>query len=134
MTKVVNSTSGTVKYRLKDAKAKNETSIVLDYSFGRNNRIKFSTGYKVNPKNWDKANQRIRAVSTIKNREVVNNDLMQFSSEFTKAISELEEAQKNEKVVLKSLLQKIIRGEENSQIEIKTFFQYADDFISRKEN
>ncbi|MGS2725264.1 tyrosine-type recombinase/integrase [Psychroserpens sp. BH13MA-6] len=134
MTKVVNSTSGTIKYRLKDTKAKNETSIVLDYSFGRNNRIKFSTGYKVNPKNWDKANQRIRAVSTIKNREIVNNDLMQFSSEFTKAISELEEAQKNEKVILKLLLQKIIRGEEIIQKEIKTFFQYADDFIIRKEN
>ncbi|WP_178990449.1 site-specific integrase [Winogradskyella schleiferi] len=134
MTKVINSTSGTVKYRLKDTKARNETSIVLDYSFGRKNRIKFSTGYKVNPKNWDKANQRIRAVSTIKNREKVNSDLQHFSSEFTKSITELEEGQKDDKNILKALLQKIIRGAENSQIELKSFFNYADEFISRKEN
>jgi len=134
MTKVINSTSGTIKYRLKDINAKSETSILLDYSFGRNNRIKFSTGYKVNPKNWNKTNQRIRAVSTIKNREKVNSDLMHFSSEFTKAISELEEEQKKEKVILKSLLQKIIKGEENTRVEIKTFFQFADDFIFQKEN
>ncbi|MFK7832089.1 MAG: phage integrase SAM-like domain-containing protein [Winogradskyella sp.] len=134
MIRVINSTSGTIKFRLKDTKAKNETSILLDYSFGRKNRIKFSTGYKVNPSHWDKINQRIRAVSTIKNREKVNSDLKYFSSEFTKAISELEESQKNDRSILKALLQKIIRGEENNQVEIKTFFQYADDFIIRKEN
>ncbi len=134
MTKVINSTSGTIKYRLKDTNTQNETSILLDYSFGRNNRIKFSTGYKVNPKNWDKTNQRIRAVSTIKNREKVNSDLMHFSSEFTKAISELEEEQKSEREILKSLLQKIIRGEGNTSVDIKTFFQFADDFIYHKES
>tara|TARA_R110002074_G_scaffold398526_1_gene590504 strand:- start:745 stop:978 length:234 start_codon:yes stop_codon:yes gene_type:complete len=71
MINIVHSTSGTVKYRIKDVKSKDETSIILDYSFGRNNRIKFATGYKVKPKNWDKLNQRIRAISTIPNREKV---------------------------------------------------------------
>lgn len=134
MVSVISSTSGTIKYRLKDTKAKTETSIILDYSFGRSNRIKFSTGYKVNPKHWDKSNQRIRAVSTIKNREKVNSDLIEFSSKFTKATSELDDSQKNDKIVLKGLLQKIIRGEADNLIEIKSFFQYADDFIQRKEN
>lgn len=134
MSKTIQLTSGTVKYRLKDAKAKNETSIVLDYSFGRNNRIKFATGYKVIPKNWDKTNQRIRSVSTIINREKVNNDLLSFSSEFLNAVSRLSEVEKQDKNKLKTLLLKIIRKTENNDKTIATFFEFADDFIERKEN
>lgn len=134
MTKTINPTSGTVKYRLKEPSVNKETSIILDYSFGRGNRIKFSTGYKVNPKYWDENNQRIRAVSTIKNRENVNRDLQLFASEFIKSISELNEDQKSDKLILKSLLRKIVRGEESNDVEITSFFQFADDFIFRKEN
>lgn len=134
MSKTIQLTSGTVKYRLKDAKAKNETSIVLDYSFGRNNRIKFATGYKVIPKNWDKTNQRIRSVSTIINREKVNSDLLSFSSEFLNAVSRLSEVEKQDKNKLKTLLLKIIRKTENNYKTIATFFEFADDFIERKEN
>ncbi|WP_418510970.1 tyrosine-type recombinase/integrase [Corallibacter sp.] len=134
MSKSIQSTSGTVKYRLKDVSSKAETSIFLDYSFGRNNRIKFATGYKVKPKNWDNSNQRIRAVSTIANREKVNSDLLNYSSDFIKAVSELDEEDKQNKEVLKSLLAKIIRkevGEEKKKIT--TFFEYADDYIANKE-
>jgi integrase len=134
MSKAIKSTSGTVKYRIKDANSKNETSIILDYSFGRNNRLKFATGYKVKPKNWDKINQRIRSVSTIKNREKVNSDLLNFSSEFLDAVSRLEEEEKQDKNKLKILLSKIIRKTENLDIKIKTFFEFADDFIKRKED
>ena len=134
MNKAIKSTSGTVKYRIKDANAKIETSIILDYSFGRNNRIKFATGYKVNPKNWDKINQRIRSVSTIKNREKVNGDLLKFSSEFLDAVSRLTEEEKQNKNKLKILLTKIIRKTENVDKEIKTFFEFSDDYIKRKEN
>ena len=134
MTKTINPTSGTVKYRLKAPSANKETSIILDYSFGRGNRIKFSTGYKVNPKYWDENNQRIRAISIIKNRENVNRDLQLFASEFIKLISELNEDQKSDKLILKSLLRKIVRGEESNDVEITSFFQFADDFIFRKEN
>ena len=121
MSKSVNSTSGTIKYRLKDTNSIKETSILLDYSFGRNNRIKFSTGYKVAPKHWDKSNQRIRAVSTIKNREKVNSDLKLYAFEFTKAISELNDFNKVDREILKSLLQRIIRGEGFAKKEIKSF-------------
>jgi integrase len=134
MSKAIKSTSGTVKYRIKDANSKNETSIILDYSFGRNNRLKFATGYKVKPKNWDKTNQRIRSVATIKNREKVNSDLLNFSSEFLDAVSRLEEEEKQDKNKLKILLSKIIRKTENLDIKIKTFFEFADDFIKRKED
>ncbi|TBV27923.1 hypothetical protein DMZ43_02445 [Meridianimaribacter sp. CL38] len=122
MTNTIKLTSGTVKYRLKEPSSNKETSIILDYSFGRSNRIKFSTGYKVNPKHWDKSNQRIRAVSTIKNREKVNNDLLLFSSEFMKTVSELQESEKNDKSVLKAILRDVIRGEKEVNVEISSFF------------
>ena len=135
MSKAIQSTSGTVKYRLKNVSAKQETSIILDYSFGRNNRIKFATGYKVLPKNWDKTNQRIRAVSTIKNREKVNNDLLDFSFQFTKAISNLDEVEKQNRNILKSLLTKIIRKvDEREEKPITSFFAFADDYIEKRES
>lgn len=134
MSKAIQSTSGTVKYRLKDVNSNDETSIILDYSFGRKNRIKFSTGYKVNPKNWDKINQRIRAVSTIGNREKVNSDLLRFSSEFINSVSNLDETEKHDKDVLKLLLSKIIRDVEEVEKSITTFFEFADDYIEAKEN
>ncbi|WP_426431420.1 site-specific integrase [Winogradskyella sp. HB-48] len=130
----IKTTSGTAKYRLKEPNAKKETSIILDYSFGRKNRIKFSTGYKVDPKFWDGSNQRIRAISTIENRETVNADLVNYLAEFMKEISELKEIERTNKSVLKSLLQKIIRGEQKDVSITKTFFEYADSFILRKEN
>lgn len=131
----IQSTSGTIKYRLKDVNANGETSIILDYNFGRNNRIKFATGYKVSPKSWDKTNQRIRAVSTIKNREKVNSDLLRFSSEFTKAVTDLEDSKKHDKEVLKSLMEKIVRGAfVKDQKAINSFFQFADNFTETKEN
>lgn len=135
MSRAIHSTTGTIKFRLKDVNAKSETSIILDYSFGRNNRVKFATGYKVDPKNWDKTNQRIRAVSTLNNREKVNNDLLKYSSEFTEQVSNLTESEKQNKNVLKSLLEKIIRNKEKDEEKsITSFFEFADDFIKSKEH
>ncbi|WP_027127095.1 tyrosine-type recombinase/integrase [Gelidibacter mesophilus] len=134
MSKAVLLTSGTIKYRLKDTSSKDETSIVLDYSFGRGNRLKFATGYKVEPKNWDKANQRIRAVSTLGNREKVNSDLMRFSLEFTNAVSNLSEIEKQNRNILKSILEKIIRKTEEVKKTTTTFFDFAEDYIKSKQN
>ncbi|MGY0391195.1 phage integrase SAM-like domain-containing protein [Bizionia sp. KMM 8389] len=134
MSKTIQSTSGTIKYRLKDPKGNEEATIILDYSFGRNKRIKFSTGYKVKPKNWDKINQRIRAVSTIRNREKVNSDLLRFTSEFTDAVTKLDDKQRQDKNTLKILLSKIIRNIDQDKKLIKTFFDYADDYVERKDN
>lgn len=134
MSNSVQSTIGTIKYRIKDANAKNETSIILDYSFGRGNRLKFSTGYKVKAKNWDVSNQKIRNISIIQNREKINNDLRRFSSEFLDAVSELNEDDKQNKEKLKELLNKIIRKiDVEVKKEVKTFFEFANDYIEKRE-
>ncbi|MEH6538260.1 MAG: site-specific integrase [Psychroserpens sp.] len=134
MSRAIQSTSGTIKYRLKDVNSKAETSIILDYSFGRNNRLKFATGYKVFPKSWDQSNQRIRALSTLKNREKVNKDLLRYSSDFADQVSNLTEVEKQNRKVLRSLLEKIIRDTDEVDKPITSFFEFADDFIKSKVN
>ncbi|WP_047549047.1 tyrosine-type recombinase/integrase [Psychroserpens sp. Hel_I_66] len=124
----IHSTSGTVKFRLKDIKSKKETPIVFDYSFGRGNRLKYSTGYKTFVKNWDSSNQRIRAISTINNREEVNNKLKEIELNFIKSVSNLDELDRTNKKVLKSIYDNILGRHTQKTQEKITFFQYAENF------
>jgi len=133
MLQTIQLTSGTVKFRLKEPNSKKETSIILDYSFGRGNRLKYSTGYKTFTRNWDIKNQRIRSVSSINNREEINNRLKEIELGFVKAISNLNEGQKYDKSVLKGLLDKIIRLEVKLEVNGLNFFQFADLYIKKRE-
>lgn len=131
----VNQTTGTVRFRLKEVSSKAQTSIILDYNFGRNNRIKFATGYKIEPKHWSDSQQRVKSISTIKNREEINKNLLGFKSEFISKISQLDELDRHNKEILKSLLINIIRKEdEKLEKVITTFFEYADDYIEKREH
>ncbi|WP_053976601.1 site-specific integrase [Mangrovimonas xylaniphaga] len=125
----VQPTSGTIKFRLKQPKEQKETPILFDYSFGRGNRIKYSTGFKILPKFWDNGNQRVRSVSTINNREEINSRLSEIKSKFTKELSKLEEPDKQNKLVLKSIYDDIMGRKEESSLPHFTFFTYADRFI-----
>lgn len=134
-TNIVNSTTGTITFRLKDTKSKKESPIIFDYSFGRGNRIKYSTGFKITPKNWDHNNQRIRAVSTIKNREEVNNKLLEIKSDFLKAVSRLSKSDQQKKTVLKTIYNNVIGREKKDNITNINFFKYCENFInSHKSN
>ncbi|MDO5978998.1 site-specific integrase [Flavivirga spongiicola] len=124
----IQSTSGTVKFRLKQSNSIKETPIIFDYSYGRGNRLKYSTGFKTFPKNWDSRNQRIRAVSTINNREEINNRLKEIELKFVKALSKITEEEKQNKDVLKTIYDKI-KGRRTNTHEAKIkFIKYADDF------
>lgn len=130
----INSTTGSVTFRLKQINTLKETPIIFDYSFGRGNRLKYSTGYKTYVKNWDSKNQRIRAISTIANREEVNNQLKKIELKFIKAVSDLDDQDKTNKVALKSIYD-IITGK---KLDIKkvniSFFKYANDFVETQGN
>jgi integrase len=129
----IQSTSGTVKFRLKDTNTLKETPVIFDYSFGRGNRVKYTTGFKTKVKYWDNSNQRIRAISTINNREEVNNRLLEIAAAFIKSISNLDEQAKNNKSKLKAIYDEIM-GKEVEEPEIKiSFFKYADNFVERNE-
>ncbi|WP_418604597.1 tyrosine-type recombinase/integrase [Hwangdonia sp.] len=130
----IQSTSGTVTFRLKQPNSPKETPIIFDYSFGRGNRLKYSTGYKTKVKNWDTKNQRIRAVSTINNREEINNRLKEIELKFIKSLSGLNENDKQNKEILKGVYDEIM-GRSSSQQQTKvSFFDYADAFVKRHEN
>ena len=130
---IINSTSGTVAFRLKQTKLNRETSIVFEYSFGRGNRLKYSTGYKTLPKNWDSKNQKIRSVSTINNREIINNRLKEIELNFIKLVSKLSEGEKKNKPTLKSIYDEVI-GKRNIVKETSiTFLKYIEDFIKLHE-
>lgn len=131
MANSINPTSGTVKFRLKDVNSEKETPIIFEYSFGRKNRLKYSTGIKTMVRNWDNSNQKIRSISTINNREEINNRLKEIEFGFIKSVSKLNEIDKFDKTVLRSIYNKIIGREVKEEHEIKhTFFSYADSFVN----
>lgn len=129
----IQSTSGTVTFRLKQSNSIKETPIIFDYSYGRGNRLKYSTGFKTIAKNWDSKNQKVRAVSTINNREEINNRLKEIELKFLKETSKLNEQDKYDKNILKSIYSEIMgRGNKAPEIKID-FFKYADDFVKINE-
>ncbi|MCR1025751.1 site-specific integrase [Cellulophaga baltica] len=130
----IQSTSGSVKFRLKDNKSNKETPILFDYSFGRGNRLKYSTGYKTNVKNWDTKNQKIRAISTITNRDEINNKLKEIELRFIKEVSNLDENEKIDKIILKSIFDEIIGKKIITKKDKITFLQYADNFVDSQSN
>lgn len=136
MESAVKATQGTLKYRLKNPKSKIETPILLDYSFGRGNRIRYSSGYKILPKHWDSSNQRVRSISTINNREAINNKLKEFDTNFFRQLSELEQYEKTNKILIKRILDNVVRQEDIVESKASTvdFFTFADNFIEKKKS
>ena len=135
MDKNIITTSGTVRFSIKNLNSKKETPIIFTYSFGRGNRLKFSTGYKTLPKHWDQNNQKVRAISYIENREVVNSDLRKIKSLFLDAITELHRQEdKFDKELLKEIYYNIInkKDPENSAKAIE-FLEFGDQFVEQKE-
>ncbi|MFG6685258.1 phage integrase SAM-like domain-containing protein [Mariniflexile sp. HNIBRBA6329] len=129
-------TSGTVKFRLKETNTSKETPIIFDYSFGRGNRLKYSTGYKTTVKNWDAKNQRVRAISTLNNREEINNRLKEIELNFIKSLSDLDETDKQNKSILKRIYNEAL-GKTNSPSQVESqipFIKYAENFVETKEN
>jgi len=134
MDKNINTTSGTVRFLLKNPTSLKETSILFSYSYGRANRLKFSTGFKTLPKYWDPNKQKIRSVSHIANREIVNSNLSEIESSFLKGITKLQgKDDKYDRDVLKELFYNIINKKDTSESS-KTieFLEFGDQFVERK--
>jgi integrase len=134
MIRNIHLTAGTAKYILKEPNASRDTPIIFDYSFGRGNRLKCSTGYKILPKLWDAKNQRIRAVSDIANREQVNKRLKEIQSSFITMVSEMDPTLKQDKRTLRKIFLDIKNGGvQKSRQGLPDFFTYADRFVHAKE-
>ncbi|MBU2974992.1 tyrosine-type recombinase/integrase [Zobellia sp. B3R18] len=135
MSKYINSTAGSVRFILKEPNSDKITPIIFDFSFGRGKRLKCATGFKIHPKFWDSKNQRIRAVSTISNREEVNAKLRDIETSFIKSVS-FHHNQGNDidrkflKQIFSNLTNRIENESEDKSID---FFEYADGFTEDKQ-
>lgn len=130
---IIKTTTGTVTYRLKKNKTSKECPIIFDYSYGRGNRLKISTGYKVLIKHWDQKNQKIRNISTITNREEINNKLLLAKSKFMSSLATLSSAERENKEVLKKKFSVAMNWENEEELKKQNFFKYAQDFIELQE-
>ena len=126
-------TSGTVTFRLKKNKSSKECPIIFDYSYGRGNRLKLSTGYKILIKHWDQKGQQVRNISTISNREEINNKLLNVKSKFLTALSSLDPSKKENKEILKNTFSHAMGWEAEKEKEKPSFFNYAQNFIDLHE-
>ncbi|MBR9845286.1 MAG: site-specific integrase [Algicola sp.] len=129
----IKSTTGTVTFRLKKNKTTKECPIIFDYSYGRGNRLKLSTGYKILIKHWDQKGQQVRNISTIANREEINNKLLAAKSKFLTSLTSLESSKKENKGVLKNIFSQAMGWETESDERKQNFFTYAQNFINLQE-
>lgn len=140
--KPVTKTSVTASFLLKEPNIhlqkeveRNETIIVFRVSSGRSINVKFSTGYKINPKYWDKEGQKVRNVAAVTNSTEINNYLDSLRNSFNKMIAE--RVAKGEAITKKVITEtydivsnkKLVGNVE----EEMTFFKYCEQFIQNKE-
>lgn len=136
----IENAKGTVRFSFKDsiktleASKKQKSLIFMFFSFG-GERLKYSTGYKSCYENWDFQKQRIKEnKSGILNSREVNEYLskleVNIKKEFSRLMSEGVSINKSE---LKTFLDKYHNKRVVAEKKvIKSFFDYADDFINER--
>jgi len=141
MSKPVKKTSVTASFILKEPTihlnseiSRNETIIVFRVVSGRKIQKKFSTGYKVNPKYWDKDKQRIRNVAAVSNSVQINIYLESLKNKFDKLIAD---KVMSDIPISKSVIKEVFDTVSNRKLVVNveeemTFFNYCDLFIENK--
>lgn len=113
-----------VNFYLKESNAKTDTLIYLFFSYD-GNRIKYSTGETVNPKNWNSETQRVK--KSVKDSFEVNNLLDNLESEIRQVYRE---AVLNKTKISPEFLRSSLDKRTNPKISDRTgFFDYFNEFI-----
>jgi len=118
----------TIKFFLRNVKADKKESIYMIVR-NQNDKLVYSTGLRVNPKHWNIEKQRIKNVSTVKNRDEINNQLERLNYEIARYIMEL--TQNGTGVVMQKIKEyaAILTGKEAEQP--KTFFPFVANYIEK---
>jgi len=142
-----------VNFYLKDPKGKTETLIFLFFSY-EGNRLKYSTGELINPKNWNEENQRVKksfkACFEINNlldriegevkqiyREAITNN-QKISPEFLRiSLEKRTSPQVSEKVGFYDYYQEFVETQKATKSirtiqKYKTLFNHIKDFQTKK--
>lgn len=115
------------KFLLKEPKSKTETLISMFFRFD-NQRLVYSTGEKVNPKDWDAKKQKVKSTRGLSDGESINNVLDQIAT-ISKEI--FREYKLNEKFVSPIVIKKELedRMSIKTRKEDTTLFGFIEKYI-----
>jgi integrase len=117
----------TVNFYLKEKDSKEETLIYLQYFFN-NQKFRYYTGQKIQPKNWSMKTQRVaRSEGSTEINNVLDNYKEQFNKIFRNCIAT---GKKIEQDFLRDELSKALL--KNDRLHKKTFFECMTEYISIK--
>lgn len=118
-----------VIFKLRTLKSTNAQIIYLVYRFGRNDKLVYSTGLKIEPKYWNEKKMRVRDMIEALEKDIINNrlnELQTLSDAFiTKETAQAKEVTKD---TLRSFLDSVINPPKN---DTDTLHGFMIDFIEQ---
>lgn len=118
-----------VIFKLRTLKSTNAQIIYLVYRFGRNDKLVYSTGLKIEPKYWNEKKMRVRDMIEALEKDIINNRLNELQT-LSDAFITKETAQAKEitKDTLRSFLDSVINPPKN---DTDTLHGFMIDFIEQ---
>lgn len=118
-----------VIFKLRTLKSTNAQIIYLVYRFGRNDKLVYSTGLKIEPKYWNEKKNRVRDMIEVLEKDTINNRLNELQT-LTEAFITKETAQAKEvtKDTLRMFLDNTINPPKNNT---DTLHGFISDFIEK---
>lgn len=118
-----------ITFKLRTLKSANAQIIYLVYRFGRNEKLVYSTGLKIEPKYWNEKKMRVRDMSEALEKDTINNrlnELQVLSDTFiTKETAQTKEITKD---TFRSFLDSVINPPKNNT---DTLHGFIVDFIEQ---
>ena len=106
--------------------------IYLIYRFGRNEKLVFPTGLKINPQHWNKRNNRARDLVECTTKDIINNRLNELDTATEKYITQLKaQSETITKEALRNFLNDYINPPKNNTNNLRGFLV---DFIEKSSN
>jgi len=120
----------TIKFFFRSEADKEETIYMIVRN--QNDKLVYSTGLKVNPKHWNSEKQRIKNVSTVKNRDAINSQLDRLNFEINSFI--MEQTRTGQGVNMQKIkdFAAVLTGKEPEQP--KTFFPFIESYIEKSKS
>lgn len=120
----------TIKFFFRKESDKEETIYMIVRN--QNEKLVYSTGLKANPKHWNVEKQRIKNISTVKNRDVINSQLDRLNFEINSFILEQTRAGCNVSMQKIKEHAAILTGKTPEQP--KTLFPFIQSYIEKSKS
>lgn len=101
--------------------------IYLTYRFGRNDKLVYPTGLKVNPTYWNKRTKRVRDVTECTSKDIINNRLNELETVTEEYITKIKATAKG---VTKQALKQFLDNYTNSKGNANTLASFVAEFAA----